>query len=87
MGISSMLLSCINPAEMRIFSASLRTVIAASIVIFTGYVFGADASDQSLTRTILLQSSVLSFGLVIDGNVRVGVLPEVQKIFVGGNGS
>jgi hypothetical protein len=34
--------------------------------------------------TLLLQLCVLGFGFFVDGGVRVGVFPEGQEIFVGG---
>ena len=38
--------------------------------------------DLSLQR--LLQLGVFGFGLLEDGHVRVGVFPEIEKIFVRG---
>src|SRR5271170_5340840 len=46
----------------------------------------ASPCSESETLRALLQLRILRLGLLQDGNVRVGVFPEGEEIFVGGEG-
>src|ERR1017187_7317465 len=64
----------INPTNTNTtFSARARHMVPSSLVV----------TDNMIART-LLQPRILRFGLLVDGDVGVGVFPEGEEIFVGG---